>query len=96
MHWARGGDVGDAGHPMGQLVVHTVAVESGKVQAGSVCQCRPAGGERGGMQWSREWGADTVTVEGGEVQAGSVCRCKPVGFGGAGESRANCRRAAYL
>ena len=48
MHWARGGDEGNAGHPVGELVVHTVAVESGKVHAGSVCQCRPAGGEGGG------------------------------------------------
>ena len=45
MHWARGGDEGDAGHPVVELVVHAVAAESGKVNAGCVCQCRPAGGE---------------------------------------------------
>ena len=52
MHWARGGDVGNAGHPVGELVVDTVTVEGGKVQAGSVCMCRPAEGEGEGMQWS--------------------------------------------
>ena len=55
MHWGRGGDVGNAGHPMGQLVVHTVTVEGGKVQAGSVCKCRPtcSQGRHGGGTRSR-------------------------------------------